>query len=59
MGKYTNNSFNWKFLWDFILLFFAVVMCIAQAVNGSWPGMIGFAFIAYIIIKLMVLDLKQ
>ena len=54
--SFAKNKFPWLFTWNFVLLFLAVVQCIAQAVNESWPGALAFAYIAYIIYKLMILE---
>ena len=52
----TKNNFPWRFLWNFVLLFLAIVCCISQAVNGSMPGAVAFGYISYIIYKLMILE---
>lgn len=52
----TKSDFNFEFLWDFILLFLSIVMCITQGCNGSYPGMAAFALISYILFKLLMME---
>lgn len=54
--KLTKTDFPWRFLWNFVLLFLAVCCLVAQAVNHSVPGTAAFAFIVYIIYKLIRLE---
>lgn len=53
---FAKNNFPWAFLWNFVLLLLACIMMVMQFVNGSWPGAIGFAMIAYVIVRLIKLE---
>lgn len=52
----TKSNFPWRFLWDFTLTVFACIIAIAQACYGSAFSALAFAFIAYILYKLMIID---
>lgn len=54
--KMTKTDFPWKFLWNFVLLFLAVCCLVSQAVHQSVPGVMGFGFIVYILVKLIYLE---
>lgn len=54
--KLTKTDFPWRFLWNFVLLFLAVCCLVSQAVHHSVPGTAAFAFIVYILYKLIRLE---
>lgn len=54
--KFTKNNFPWAFAWNFILLLIACICTVAQLVNGSVPGFIGFGMITYVLVKLINIE---
>lgn len=50
------NNFKLIFTADFAMLAIALIMCVAQLINGSIPGFLGFGLIAFIIARLIKLE---
>ena len=54
--RLTKTNFPWLFLWNFLLLALAVICMVSQAVHQRWPGAAAFAFIVYILVRLIYIE---